>query len=119
MSTRELGAAGEQKAAEHLVRSGWTILERNYRAAGKEVDLIARRGRVLAFIEVKSRRGHRFGHPLASVVATKRQAIRSVAEAWIARFGAVDLQYRFDAIAVIWRRNGSCWLQHVENAWGI
>ncbi len=119
MNTHWLGAWGEDLAARHLERAGWTILDRNFRMGRNEIDLVARRNEVLAFVEVKTRRGEAFGHPLCAVVESKRQAIRRVAEAWIDRFGTRDFEYRFDAIAIVRRDAGGVRLQHVENAWGV
>ena len=119
MNSRMLGAWGEDLAANHLERAGWTILHRNFRTGRNEIDLIARRGRTLAFVEVKTRRGEGLGHPLHALIESKRRAIRRVAEDWIERFGRRGLEYRFDAISVVCREVGGVRLQHVENAWGI
>jgi putative endonuclease len=119
VNTHVVGDWGEQVAAQHLERTGWTILQRHFRVGRKEIDLVARKDGVVAFIEVKSRRRNGFGHPLAAIVDRKRGVIRQVAEGWIARFGEQDLLYRFDAIAVVRPNLGGVRLQHVENAWGI
>lgn len=119
MNTRWLGAWGEDLAARHLERTGWTIIHRNFRRGRNEIDLVARRNGVLAFVEVKTRRGEEFGHPLCAVIESKRRAIRRVAEAWIERFGKHDLEYRFDAISIVRGDVGGVRLQHVENAWGV
>ena len=65
----ELGRRGEALAAELLEAAGWRILARNFRYRRKEIDLIARRGAVVAFVEVKARAGPAFGHPLEAVTA--------------------------------------------------
>ena len=69
MSNKPLGDRGEALAAEHLVRGGWTVLHRNVRLGHKEIDLVARRGEVVAFVEVKTRGGLGYGHPLESITA--------------------------------------------------
>ena len=67
-----LGAAGEERAAAHLRRRGYRIVARNVRAGGVEIDVIARRGGTIVFVEVKTRRGRRLGPPEQAVDARKR-----------------------------------------------
>lgn len=119
MRSHELGRAGENLAARHLERRGWRIVERNVRFGHKEIDLIAAKGDVIAFVEVKSRVGAEFGHPLAAITQRKRSEIRAVASEWLRRAhpGAVTL--RFDAVSVLFRRNESPIIEHVEDAWRL
>jgi putative endonuclease len=114
---KPLGDRGEQLAADHLARAGWTILHRNYRLGHKEIDLVARRGEVVAFVEVKTRAGRGYGHPLEAITARKRREVQAVAGAWIERFGADGDTYRFDAVAVLVEGGGEPLLEHVEDAW--
>lgn len=120
----QLGREGEAIAARHLEDAGWTVLERNYRAGRNEVDLIVRRGRTVAFVEVKSRRGTGFGHPLEAITERKRGEIAKVARAWLrARGGLRGLSLRFDAVAVQFgdRRDASRApsIDHVADAWRL
>ena len=110
------GRTSEDLAAAFLVRRGWSILERNHRAGRKEIDIIARRGNIIAFVEVKARAGTGCGHPLEAITWKKRREIDFVARSWIVRNGATTLEYRFDAVAVTWTGN-SYRIEHVENAW--
>lgn len=119
MSRQSVGSYGERLAADYLERAGWRILERNYRVGRREIDLIARRDGVVAFVEVKARRGKEFGDPLEAVTARKRREIELVASAWMERHGAVDDVYRFDAIAVRLDRSAASQIEHLEDAWGI
>lgn len=119
MSRQRLGSYGERLAAEHLERTGWRILDRNYRVGRREIDLVARRGGVVAFIEVKARRGREYGDPLEAVTARKRREIETVAATWLERHGAPDDVYRFDAIAIRLDRSGASRIEHLEDAWGI
>lgn len=100
--THERGQAGEALAAAFLEARGWTILARNFRFGHKEIDLVARRGRTVAFVEVKARAVGALGDPLLAITRAKRREIERVAEFWIARHGTRELEYRFDAVAVIW-----------------
>jgi putative endonuclease len=110
---------GERLAARHLERRGWTILARNFRFHRKEIDLIARRGEVLAFVEVKSRRGTDFGHPLEAITWRKRREIHQVAEAWLRRGSQEPEVVRFDAVSVIWQDGEAPLIEHVEDAWRL
>ena len=69
---RRLGQRGEQLAAERLAAMGYEIVERNYRCKAGEIDLVARQGGGWVFVEVRTRRGDRFGTPEESVTARKR-----------------------------------------------
>lgn len=115
----ELGRRGEALAAALLQREGWTILDRNYRLGHKEIDLVARHGRIVAFIEVKARTGLNYGHPLEAITRAKREEIRRVAGAWITRHGRRSDLYRFDAIAVVYDGGAAPRVEHVEDAWRL
>ncbi len=119
MDTHRLGQAFEGVAARHLERRGWQVLDRNVRWRRKEVDLVVRRGAVVAFVEVKGRRGNGFGHPLDAITARKRREIESVAHWWVERHGAPGLVYRFDAVAVEEDPDGRLRVEHVEDAWRL
>ena len=120
----QLGREGEAVAARYLEDAGWRVLERNYRAGRNEVDLIVVRGRTVAFVEVKSRRGMDFGHPLEAITAHKRGEIAKVARAWVrARGGLRGLVLRFDAVAVSFERTRGDTeaprIEHVADAWRL
>jgi putative endonuclease len=116
MQSHELGRRSEVIACAHLVAQGWKILARNYRAGHKEIDIIARFADTIAFVEVKARAGTGCGHPLEAITWAKRREIAHVARAWLRENPGAWLEYRFDAIAIVW--NGASHdLEHVENAW--
>ena len=117
MPGKPLGDRGEAIAARHLERAGWTILARNFRMGHKEIDLVAQRGEVVAFVEVKTRAGAGYGHPLEAITARKRREIQQVALAWIDRHGHPHLTYRFDAVAVLVLPGREPEVEHVEDAW--
>jgi putative endonuclease len=114
----ELGRQAERAAAALLCRTGWTIVERNYRLGHKEIDLIARQGGVVAFIEVKCRSSREYGHPLTAITLAKRREIECVARAWIDRKGRKEEVYRFDAVAVFEAEDGLR-VEHVPDAWRL
>ena len=116
--THALGRTFEDAAASWLARRGWSVLERNVRFRRREVDLIARRGEVIAFVEVKGRRSGRYGRPEEAVTALKRREIESVARWWIERNGRPGLAYRFDVVAVgPPGPDGRLPIEHLEDAW--
>jgi putative endonuclease len=95
------GLAAERKAARWYRLRGWTILGANVWAGRNELDLIARRGRQLRFVEVKEKRGPGFGDPLEMVTAEKQRRVRRAAAAWLAARPELDgLAIGFDVVAV-------------------
>lgn len=116
---RDLGIRGEQLAARYLEETGWTVLHRNYRMGRKELDLVVRRGEIVAFVEVKTRAGAAYGHPLEAITWKKRREIQQVAAAWVDRFGQESDVYRFDAVAVEVDGQAPARIEHVEDAWRI
>jgi putative endonuclease len=125
---RSLGSRGEDLAVEHLRRLGFVIVARNVRTRDGEIDLIAFDGRVLVFVEVKTRRAsnRRRGlcpadQPLAWLKLAQRERLRRLACAWLyenahARPKAHTI--RFDAIGVIVDgRDALLRLDHIEGAW--
>ncbi len=114
----ELGRWGEERAARFLERRGWTILARNYRFGRREVDLVVRRGRMVAFVEVKTRAGTGFGAPQEAITALKRREIEIVAEHFLARHALGGMVVRFDAVAItVPTGSGGARIEHLEDAW--
>jgi putative endonuclease len=109
---RALGAAGERCAADYLARRGYRVVARNARAGGVELDLIAVRGGVCAFVEVKTRRGAAGGAAEEAVDARKRERLVRGARAWLRGRGASRLRARFDVIAVAALPGGGYELRH-------
>jgi putative endonuclease len=117
--THDLGRRGEDIAARFLAHRGWTVLARNFRLSRREVDLVVRRGRVVAFVEVKTRAGRACGHPLEAIGPGKRREIQAVAAAWVDRHGRPGDTYRFDAVAVTCRHGSPPEIEHVPDAWRL
>ena len=119
MRAHRTGLWGEGVAAAHLEHAGWTILSRNFRRRRKEIDLVARRADVIAFVEVKTRSNTNHGHALEAITQRKRREIAEVAGFWVEEHGRDGMTYRFDAIAVARGRRSPVEILHVENAWGV
>jgi putative endonuclease len=95
------GFAAERRAAWWYRLRGWRILGENVWAGGNELDLIVRRGRTLRFVEVKAKRGSRFGDPLEMITAEKQRRLRRAAESWVGGgHGPAPRAVGFDVIAV-------------------
>jgi putative endonuclease len=104
--------AAERRAAWWYRLRGYRILDTNRWLAGGELDVVARRGRVVVFCEVKSKAGDRFGDPLEMVTPLKIARIRRAAEVWLAAHPECDgLEVRYDVLAA---RSGR--LEHVPDA---
>jgi putative endonuclease len=117
VNTHRVGRRFEEAAAAWLEGRGWRILARNVRFQRREIDLIARRGAVVAFVEVKGRRSERCGQPVEAVTWRKRREIEAVARWWIARHPDPDVRYRFDVVSASEDRRGVLALTHLEDAW--
>jgi putative endonuclease len=96
----ELGRWGERQAARKLLVAGYTIAAQNYRCAQGEMDIIARDGEDWVFVEVKTRRGDRFGRPEDAITHRKAKRLLRVAEHFLQEQGLEDAAWRIDVIAV-------------------
>ena len=97
---RSLGKTGEDLACEELVRRGYAILDRWYRTRHGEIDVIARDGRTIVFVEVKARAGDAYGGSGAAVTPRKQQRIVRMAIDFLARRHLQDEPCRFDVVTV-------------------
>ncbi|MDP3985698.1 MAG: YraN family protein [bacterium] len=98
---RKQGNVGEMHAALYLQKKGYTILHQQWRQLPYgEIDIIARRGKELVFVEVKTRRSRAFGYPEEAVTKKKRQKIAGLIDRYLQIHRHRDVAYRFDVIAV-------------------
>ncbi|MFC1917736.1 YraN family protein [Chloroflexota bacterium] len=79
MKRRDTGLLGERLAREFLEKQGYRVIESNYRCADGEIDIVARHGDDLVFVEVRSKRGRGFGTPEESITPAKMKKLKSVA----------------------------------------
>jgi putative endonuclease len=113
----ELGRRGEDLAAGHLVARGLTVLARNWRCRGGELDLVLTDGDRLIVCEVKTRSGTGYGLPAEAVTAAKAARIRRLAQTWLAEHRVRRwLEVRFDVVAVLVPPQGPVVLEHYEGA---
>ena len=97
----ELGARGEDLAAEYLIAAGMRIEVRNWRNRFGEIDLIVDDAGVTAFVEVKTRTSNRFGPPAEAVTFAKQARIRRLAGYWLAERTGPWVEVRFDVVSVL------------------
>src|SRR6185295_13802738 len=111
--TDPLGERGENVAAKFLRNLGYKILERNYRTALGEIDIIARDGKTLVFVEVKTRM-YDDPTPEEQVNLTKQHQITKAAKTYLNRYGSSQPPARFDVVAVIWPADREPVIRHVQ-----
>lgn len=116
--TRDLGVSGESFSEKYLEGAGWRILAKNYRIRSAEIDLIAERDGLIAFIEVKTRRSGRYGRPAEAVTLRKQQKIIAAAGMFMQGAEYIGRACRFDVIEVF-KSNGEWCLNHIENAFEV
>jgi len=113
---QRLGLDGEREAIAYLHANGWIVLWHRFRVGRNDLDLVIRRGALVAFVEVKTRRGDGFGCGRQCIGWRKRRTLRRLAEVWRERHGAPGDCYRFDVIEVS-RGYGPSRIEHFEDAW--
>jgi len=113
-----VGQWGEERAAAFLKASGYTVLGRNVRPnRHDEIDIVARTGETLVFVEVKTRRREEFGRPMMAVDKEKRHALNRAAAAYLRKAKYPDLFYRFDVVEVLGQpEEGEPEIRHLDNA---
>jgi putative endonuclease len=110
----ELGREGEQVAVEYLERAGLRVLDRNWRCADGEIDIVAAERQVMVVCEVKTRSGTRFGTPLEAITRTKQARLRRLAARWLVAHGVLFDEIRIDVIGLIRNRAGDYEIEHVR-----
>ena len=116
---RQKGLDGERIAAEYLEAQGYHLLEHRYRFGHKEIDLIARKGDLVIFVEVKSRRSDSFGPANLSITVKKQRNLIAAAEAYLLEKGLIEGEERFRFDAILLHPPGSdgdVRLEHITDA---
>jgi putative endonuclease len=111
-----VGRYGEEVAVRHLTDAGLQILDRNWRCAEGELDVVAADGDTLVFCEVKTRSGTGFGDPAEAVTAAKSARIRRLGLRWLAAHGIGWRDLRFDVVTVQRRSEGGPLVRHLRDA---
>lgn len=116
MESFKLGFQGERFAENFLKRSGFRILERNFRKNGGEIDLICEKRGTIVFVEVKTRKSLVSGHPLESITPLKQEKLLRMGLLYLNEKKIPDRPFRFDLVAIIFDEGGRVKeIQHLEN----
>ncbi len=111
------GKKGEKIACNYLIKNGYSILQKNFKNNIGEIDIIAKYGSIIVFVEVKSRNNTTYGYAYEAVTYNKRRKIIKTAKSYI-RFNKIDnTQFRFDIIEVYFNKKKK--INHIENAFWI
>jgi putative endonuclease len=113
-----LGQQGERIAEQYLKSKGYKLVERNYRCAAGELDLIVLDRRVVVFVEVKTRTGQGFGTPLEAVEFRKQRKMIRAAQFFMSAKGLHQRDARFDVVGVSWIGRDPV-VEHIENAFEL
>lgn len=111
-----VGAAGERLAVAELRKKRYKILGTGVRSPFGEIDIVARDGRTIVFVEVKTRNTTDPFDPLEAVTKAKQQQLTKLALAYLTRHRLLDKPSRFDVVAICWPDQGVPKVQHVVNA---
>lgn len=114
------GKIGEALACNYLKREGYRILDRNYRTKIGEIDIVAKDGKVLAFVEVKARQSDAYGLPEESINIKKMYKLTRLAQLYISQKKLYDAEARFDVVSIlIPHRSGKKSIRLIKNAFSI
>lgn len=114
MQKNTYGTRGEIIASNYLINKGYTIVERNYKNKIGEIDIIAKQGNIIVFVEVKTRMSRGFGDPLEAVNYKKQQKIKNVATSYLMKVKKLNSLCRFDVISILGDADEE--IVHIENA---
>lgn len=116
---KTLGQFGEDCAAKFLEAKGYTIIARNFRIRSAEIDIIARAGDVIVFVEVKARSNIRHGLPAEAVTLRKQQKIITAAGVFLQDENFSDCACRFDVVEIFFNNERVEEINHIENAFEV
>lgn len=115
---QEFGLLGERIAARWLKKQGWQLVAHRFRSGHRDIDLVMQRNDEVAFVEVKARRGERFGSPVEAVNSRKQRELKRSALVWVYRHGVSGHNYRFDIVGIL--VNGqNVRVRHIEHAFDL
>lgn len=113
------GEIGESIATTFLQGQGFHIVERNFRCVCGEVDIVARDGRTIVFVEVKCRKNRNYGPPQLAVTPFKQRQISKAALVWLSRRRLYDADARFDVVAIVLHDHDIPEIEHIRNAFEL
>lgn len=113
-----LGSKGESLAAQFLRKQGYTIIAHNYTTRIGEIDIIARDGETIVFVEVKTRSDDTFCEPYEAVTIAKREKMKKVASLYLQK-QKKEFPARFDVISITCQKNGQKEIRHITDAFEV
>lgn len=117
---RVTGIKGEEEAARFLARCGYAILDKNVRTRAGEIDLVAREGKTLVFVEVKTRRDLEGDPPQAAVNTRKQNRLGKLAHGYLKLKRLREMSCRFDVVSIIVNDEGGVKaIRHIPNAFSV
>lgn len=116
LRNRLFGDDGERLAARYLKREGYRIVARQWRGRTGEIDLIARQGKTVVFVEVKTRRPDPGSRPEEAVNFHKQRQLTRAGYEWMKRYGRDGWSYRFDVVAIVMPDDGDPEIKHIIGA---
>jgi len=114
-----LGELGESIAVTFLKGAGFSIVERNFTCVCGELDIVARDGRVIVFVEVKCRKNRIYGPPQLAVTPFKQRQISKAALVWLSKRRLYDAEARFDVVAIVVHEHDLPEIEHIRNAFDL
>jgi putative endonuclease len=115
-----LGNYGEEQACRYLESKGYVILEKNFRNRLGEIDLVVKEGKVICFVEVKTRKSLQYGAPFEAVHATKQYKMVKMALSYLKfKFRTIDILSRFDVISIYRKPCGEPIIEHIKHAFDL
>ncbi len=116
VNNRQIGAIGENHAAEYLKSKNYDILQMNFYCRYGEIDIVAKDKKNIVFVEVKTRRSIKYGKGMEAVNYRKQQKIKKVALYYLKKNTPIFSNIRFDVIDILIRNEHVAKIEHVENA---
>lgn len=116
---RSLGEVGESVAVTFLKGLRYCIVERNFRCKCGEIDIVAKDGKTIVFIEVKTRSNEAYGVPQLAVTPFKQRQISKAALTWLAQKKLENVDARFDVIGILQRGHELPEIEHIRNAFDL
>jgi putative endonuclease len=113
-----LGKSGEDLACRELQRRGYAIVARRFRVRSGELDIVARDGPVLVFVEVKARAGRRFGNAAEAVTFVKQRRLTQLANEYLIRHHVAECRCRFDVVSIHYEA-GAPAIEIIQNAFDV
>jgi putative endonuclease len=118
-TTRQAGDRGEELARRHLKKKGYKLIESNYRCPRGEIDVVAKKGRELVFVEVRAKTGDAFGTPEESITAAKISHLIATAHHYRASHENLPEAWRIDVVAIeLDEKGGARRIEIIEHALG-